>query len=106
MNRAMLFAGDAADLMQRFSRLPTEPYLGLLPCRKTILSSWSHGTPPLKKDLYLRRYQELGSHQQLFPDSLGAIHSAVSVDCAGEQKMEILVKVIDEHDVAVYVGNL
>jgi hypothetical protein len=42
MNRAMVFAEGTADLMQRFSRLPTAPDLGLLRRRKTIPSTWSH----------------------------------------------------------------
>jgi hypothetical protein len=53
MNRAMVLTERAANLMQRFSRLPTAPYLGLLRCRKTIPSSQSHEHHLLKaNDLY------------------------------------------------------
>jgi hypothetical protein len=53
MNRAMVFAQGTANLMQRLSRLPTTPDLGLLHRRKTIPSSWSHEHHLLKtNDLY------------------------------------------------------
>src|ERR1700733_5125901 len=42
MDRAMVFAEGTADLMQRLSRLPTAPDLGLLRRRKTMPSTWSH----------------------------------------------------------------
>src|ERR1700733_11986504 len=64
MNRAMVFAEGTANLMQRLSRLPTAPDLGLLRRRKTIPSSWSH-EHHLQKQMISNRWcciHRLSSH--------------------------------------------